>query len=293
MGQVHVALDEQLRRRVALKTVARVGELAPDAVTLHRLQREARAAAFLNHPNAVSVYDIGEHGDITYIAMELVEGWTLRTYTNQDSNVPAPTKLAWMLDVARVLAEAHRLGLVHRDVKPENIMIRKDGIVKVLDFGIVKRIKRIAELPTTGDKTHELTAEGKVLGTPAYMSPETFEGVVGPHTDQFAWGVVTYELLAGKHPFDAPRGVSQYEWLLRSQAKHIGDVVQDMPRIAADTVMRAMDKRVEARFADMKVVVDTLATCLTGVHPIVPTDRGAITEPSDDAPTVEQIRWKR
>jgi len=117
MGQVHVAPDEQLRRKGALKTVSRVSELAPDAITHQRLVREARAAAFLNHPNAVSVYDIGEHQDVTYIAMELVEGWTLRTYVS-DLGIPSPTKLAWMLDVARVLAHAHQLGLVHRDVKP-------------------------------------------------------------------------------------------------------------------------------------------------------------------------------
>jgi eukaryotic-like serine/threonine-protein kinase len=255
MGQVHVALDEQLRRRVALKTVQRVGELAPDAATYQRLIREARAAAVLNHPNAIAVYDIGEQDDVTYIAMELVRGRTLKAYLPAP-RVTIPTKIRWILDVARVLADAHRLNLIHRDVKPSNVMIRDDGIVKVLDFGVVKRLKKSDE--PSADRSHDLTADGVILGTPRYMAPEAFEGIVGPATDQFAWGLVSYELLTGVHPFVAPPDVPQYEWLLQCTPLALQERVQGIPEPVVATVMRAISKDPAARFRSMARIADVL-----------------------------------
>jgi eukaryotic-like serine/threonine-protein kinase len=138
MGVVYRAHDSRLDRRVALKVLGGGvdrGQGDGDA----RLLREARAAAALDHPNAVSIFDVGEHEGATYIVMELVSGRTLREVVG-DASVPVATRVTWLADVARALAAAHRRGLVHRDIKPENVMVRDDGVVKVLDFGIARRI---------------------------------------------------------------------------------------------------------------------------------------------------------
>lgn len=256
MGQVHVALDHDTNTRVALKTVQRRGELAPDPSTHLRLLREARAAAVLAHPNAVRVLDIGELADVTYVAMELVVGRPLRTFVG-DASAPLAQKARWLHDVASVLAEAHRVGLVHRDVKPDNVVVREDGIAKVLDFGIVKRIA----VPggEARERTHDLTAEGMILGTPRYMPPEAFEGFTGPASDQFAWGVMAYELLTGTHPFVAPANVPHYEWLLRTTPKPIGAFEPSVPAHVAAIVMRAIAKSPDRRHASMNDVVHALA----------------------------------
>src|SRR6185437_240582 len=176
------------------------GEAEADA----RLVREARAAAALDHPNAVSIFDVGEHDGAPYIVMELVEGQTLRSGVG-DASTPIATRVTRLADVARALAAAHRRGLVHRDVKPENVMVRTDGVVKVLDFGIARRAGNGGADPHADTQTPALptlTVDGVKLGTPVYMSPEQIKGdVLDGRTDQFAWGVVAYELLAGRLPW--------------------------------------------------------------------------------------------
>ncbi|MBS2019297.1 MAG: serine/threonine protein kinase [Deltaproteobacteria bacterium] len=255
MGQVHVALDTSTGQRVALKTVQRRGELAPDATTHLRLLREARAAAVLAHPNAVAVVDIGEHADVTFVAMELVQGRPLRAFVG-DAGVPLASKVRWLHDIASVLAEAHRLGLVHRDVKPDNVVVRDDGVAKMLDFGIVKRVA----VPggEARERTHDLTAEGMILGTPRYMPPEAFEGFIGPASDQFAWGAMAYELLSGTHPFLAPPNVPQYEWLLRTVPKPLAALAPETPAHVAATITRALAKSRDRRHASMLDIVRAL-----------------------------------
>lgn len=259
MGQVHVAFDEHLRRKVVLKTVRMTGELAPDPNMIARLVREARVAARLNHPNAVSIYEVGADRGLTFIAMELVEGTTLRQCIG-DPTLTVDIKIGWMLDVARVLSVAHRNGIVHRDVKPENIMIRDDGIVKLLDFGLAKRV-RMPEAPTTlgGTHTRDLTADGVIIGTSKYMAPESFESVILPASDQFTWAVVTYELLAGRHPFVPPPKVTQYEWILRAEAAPLESHGARVPHAVASAVTRAMSKRVSDRFPTMQDLVEAIA----------------------------------
>jgi serine/threonine-protein kinase len=212
----------------------------------------------LNHPNAVSVFDIGETGQVTYIAMELVEGSTLRAHMS-NLTLSATIKISWIHAIASVLAAAHAAGLIHRDIKPENIMIRRDGVVKVLDFGAVKRMKG-PSAPTV-DRTHDLTAEGLVVGTPAYMAPEAFERVVGPGTDQFAWGVVAYELLTSRHPFQRPPGVGHYEWVREHAPTPLHRVARDVSRPVGDVVMRAIAKRPKDRFPSMADLVRELEGC--------------------------------
>src|SRR5688500_2795129 len=172
MGRVYRAYDERLDRRVAIKVL--VEDEDPEART--RLVREARAAAQLDHPNVVAVYDVGEVEGSPYIAMELVSGRTLRSYVG-DASVTPKERVRCLLEVARALGAAHDAGLVHRDVKPENVIIRGDGRVKVLDFGIARRQRPPGDASAPTDHSlSTLTADGIKVGTPMYMAPEQIRG---------------------------------------------------------------------------------------------------------------------
>ena len=181
------ALRDRVADRVALK-VLRPDRGNDEAVA--RLFREARSAAGLTHPNTVAIHDVGEAEGIFYIVMVLVTGVPLLAYVGDD-RVPAARKLAWLVDVARAPSAAHKAGVIHRDVKPSNVMIIDDGIVKVLDFGLAKPIAPVSFR----------TQKGQVLGTPRYMAPEQLAGhEVDTRTDQYAYGLTAYELVAGAHP---------------------------------------------------------------------------------------------
>jgi serine/threonine-protein kinase len=170
MGEVYEARDATLGRRVALKLLPFGG----DEPGRQRLLREARAAAALEHPNAVVVYDVGEdEGGEMFIAMELVRGKPLRAMVG-DASVPIERAVRWLVDAARALGAAHRAGLVHRDVKPDNIVVRGDGLAKVLDFGIARRDDSGAAGDLAAMST--ITAEGSLVGTPLYWSPEQLRG---------------------------------------------------------------------------------------------------------------------
>ena len=174
MGRVYRARDPLLDRDVALKTVSPA--LLSGKDTLARFEREARAVARLQHPNVVTIYEIGESSGTRYIAMELVEGIDLAEVMTPADRFPLETKVRMMVDVCRGLDFAHRMGIVHRDVKPPNIRVRKDGVVKILDFGIA----RLAD--------SQMTQTGIVLGTPSYVSPELLRGApVDPQADLGPW----------------------------------------------------------------------------------------------------------
>ena len=189
MGEVYRAYDEKLRRKVALK-VLHTDLAIPNAAA--RLVREARAAAALSHPNTVSIFDLGEYDGHVYLVMELVIGAPLRAYIDEQPGVPVTHKLRWLADAARGIGAAHKAGLVHRDIKPTNVMVSNDGVVKVLDFGLAKPIEA-ASLNTD---------VGMVAGTPRYMAPELFTGAsANAKSDQYSFGVMAYELLSGgEHP---------------------------------------------------------------------------------------------
>src|SRR4030095_15710004 len=209
MGEVYLATDVKAGRRAALKLLPM--RFTGDAERLKRFEQEARAVVGLNHPNVVTVYEIGEENSIHYIASELIEGETLR-----DRLARGPMQLSEAVDiaiqVAGALAAAHQAGIVHRDIKPENIMLRPDGYVKVLDFGIAKLAEQ--EVPVTIPRDEALllveTNLGSVLGTVRYMSPEQACGAqVDKSTDIWSLGVVFYEMVTGHVPFtgDTPREV--------------------------------------------------------------------------------------
>ena len=267
MGCVYRAHDPRLGRRVALKVI--VDDSAP-ADANARLVREAHAAAALDHPNAVAIFDVGELDGAPYIVMELVEGRTLRGAPGEAA-APVAARVAQLAGVARALAGAHKRGLIHRDIKPENVMVRDDGMVKVLDFGIARRAGGSVDprASTQAPVLPTLTVEGVKLGTPVYMAPEQIRGdELDGRADQFAWGVLAYELLAGKLPW---RGSGDALAVLASVLTDPADPAAltqagVSPEIAG-VVMRALEKRAADRFASMDALLLALDAAGRGEAP--------------------------
>jgi tetratricopeptide (TPR) repeat protein len=213
MGEVFRAFDPRLNRVVAVKVMRRGGQEHAEA--LHRFLREARAASALNHPNIVTIHEIGETplGE-HFIVQEFIEGTTLRSLL--DRKLPFARIVEIGREVARALAAAHAAGIVHRDVKPENVMVRGDGYVKVLDFGVARVFAHDPDGLTT--YTEHGTAPGTLVGTTSYMSPEQASGVsVGPASDIFSLGVMLYEMAAGRRPFVAPTSIGVLAAILSEQ----------------------------------------------------------------------------
>jgi len=286
MGRVYRAKDERLGRQVALK-VLRLDKSSNDpnasADAAARMLREARAAAALDHPNAVSVFDVGEVDGTLYIAMELVPGRSLRAFVG-DATIPWEQKLRWLVDVARVLSAAHERGLVHRDVKPENVMVRDDGVVKVLDFGIAKRVK--IDMPgmekgETGETNAATqTVRGVNVGTPRYLSPEQCRGeAVDPRSDQFSWGVLAYELLTGELPWkEEDSGVPLLLAIVTKEPRPLSAIVPKIPGLVSATVMKAMAKAPSHRFA-------SLASVVTALEPYIGGSRRSLSDVRAGAPS--------
>ncbi len=247
MGEVYLAEDTRLGRRVALKLLP--AEFTHDAERIRRFEREARAASALNHPNIVTIYEIGQSDGAYFIATELVEGQTLRGFMPHAA-AQMKEALNVIAQVADALSAAHAASVVHRDVKPENIMLRPDGYVKVLDFGLAKLI----EPAPAHDASHTWaetarTDTGAVLGTVAYMSPEQALGQEVDHrTDIFSLGVVLYEMTAGAHPFMGPTAAATFDALLNREppapANSNPDVSSELERI----IGRALEKDRELRY---------------------------------------------
>src|ERR1700720_3729979 len=201
MGEVYLARDERLGRKVALKLLPE--HLTADETQLSRFKTEARSASALNHPNILTVYEIGAEGNRHFIAAEFIQGMTLRaSLACGRMNLHSALEIA--VQVASALAAAHETGVVHRDIKPENVMLRPDGYVKVLDFGIAKLAEQgpAPNLGEVGTTAVLRTRPGLVLGTARYMSPEQTRGqTVDARSDIWSLGVVIYEMIAGIPPF--------------------------------------------------------------------------------------------
>src|SRR5215475_449064 len=201
MGEVYRARDAKLGREIAVKVLP--ASVADDRGRRQRFEQEARSASALNHPNILTIYDIGEADGALFIAMELVEGKTLRELLASGEPLPTKRLLDLGVQAAEGLAKAHSAGIVHRDLKPENVMVSRDGFVKILDFGLAKLVQAPAaeasNLPTVVEPA---TRPGTVMGTVGYMSPEQASGEpVDYRSDQFSLGSVLYELLTGSKPF--------------------------------------------------------------------------------------------
>ncbi|WP_438001820.1 protein kinase [Sorangium sp. So ce185] len=287
MGCVYRAHDARLGRRVAVKVIAG-GAMDHDAGA--RLLREARAAAALDHPNAVSIFDVGELDGTPFIVMELVDGRTLRSAIG-GAEAPVPTRVGWLADVARALAAAHRRGLVHRDIKPENVMVRDDGVIKVLDFGIARRAAGGAD-PTASTEAPALptlTALGVKLGTPVYMAPEQIRGAeLDGRADQFAWGVLAFELLTGRLPWrGAGDMLAVVASILTDEADRAALDAAAVPPAVSAVVLRALSKRPEDRFASMDDLVRALEAAGRGEAP------AAMPAPHAQAPAAKESEAPR
>ena len=202
MGEVYLAQDLQLRRLVALKLLP--PQFTRDEERLRRFKQEAFAASSLNHPNIFTIFEIGQHGDTHFIATEYIDGQSLRQLTTQGP-IQLERVLDWGTQIASALAAAHAAGIIHRDIKPDNIMVRRDGYVKVLDFGLAKlsEYKNLASDPEAATLQVIQTDPGKVMGTASYMSPEQTRGLqLDERTDIWSLGVILYELIAGRPPFE-------------------------------------------------------------------------------------------
>ncbi|PYQ63741.1 MAG: hypothetical protein DMF54_15905 [Acidobacteria bacterium] len=248
MGEVWRARDSRLQREVAIKVLP--ADLGSDAGRLKRFEKEARSASALNHPNIVTIYDIGSSDSVSWIAMELVEGKTLRELLFAGA-LPVKRVLSIGSQVADGLARAHEAGIVHRDLKPENVMVTKDGRVKVLDFGLAKLTYAGVESGEgTNIATETGTGAGVILGTVGYMSPEQAGGQpVDYRSDQFSFGSILYELLTGKRAFVGKTGVDTLSAILNDEPAPIATINPQVPTPLRWIVERCLAKAAEDRYA--------------------------------------------
>jgi len=245
MSTVYRAFDTVLERQVAIKIMHR--EIASDSDQLERFRREARAVAQLNHPHVVGVIDAGEDDGTPYIVFEYVEGETLKDRIRRYGRLPVGESVAYAIEIARALGAAHDHQIVHRDVKPQNVLIDEEGTAKVTDFGIARSL------------TEEgLTADGRVLGTTDYVSPEQALGQdVGPQSDLYSLGVVLFEMLTGDVPF---HGENQVAVAMKHVREELPDVLMRRPEASsalASVVDRATAKELDRRYqSDRDLIAD-------------------------------------
>ena len=252
MGVVYLAWDTELDRTVALKVLPT--EIASDADRMRRFVQEAKSASALNHPNILTVHDVGRSDSIPFIVTEHVEGDTLRARVRQGP-LPLLDVLNVSIQVASALAEAHRAGIIHRDIKPENVIVRADGLAKVVDFGLAKAVER--ETPTLDPEaqTEALlqTAPGLVLGTYAYMSPEQVRGVrVDERSDLFSLGVMMYEMATARAPFTGTTATDVSVSILTSDPPPLHRFAPGVPIELGRIVCKALLKDAEERYQTAK-----------------------------------------
>lgn len=268
MGWVYQAVDRRLNRPVAIKVLP-PGEIATEEAR-KRLAKEAEAASALNHPNIVTVYEIGRWGSIDFIAMERVGGKTLREII-QHRPMSARELVMIAIQIADALAAAHEMGIVHRDLKPGNVMVTERGLVKVLDFGLAKRMLA----PVSGDAdsaaTVTVTTPGVIFGTYAYMSPEQAEGESVDHrADIFSFGCVMYEIATGKRAFDGENTIRTLAAVLGAEPRPLRELVAGLPRSLETVIEKCLRKKKLERWqhvGDVKILLEDVLKDLDSTAP--------------------------
>jgi serine/threonine protein kinase len=245
MGEVYLAEDAKLRRKVALKILPPQFEVNPERKK--RFEKEARAVSALNHPNIITIYEIEEAENVNFMATEFIDGQTLRHRIAETPFLTWPEVVKIAIQIAGALESAHSVGIIHRDIKPANIMIRRDGIVKVLDFGLAKLTAQTAD--PGNFETREQTAPNRVLGTINYMSPEQALGDKVDHrTDIFSFGVVLYEMLSGVTPFEGASDAAIYNATINKTAPSLCELNNEIPEALNRIVKCAMEKDRDLRY---------------------------------------------
>ncbi len=273
MATVFRATEIALEREVAIKVMS--AEMASTPGAFERFRREARVAAALSHPHIVPIYAIGEDPKLAYFAMKFIEGRGLDSILKKEPVQPVESVVRTIATVGRALAAAHEKGVVHRDVKPANVMIGNDGWIYVTDFGIAKR-----------DDAQGLTQAGTVIGTPAYMSPEQFNGVaITGAADQYSLGIVAYEMLAGRAPFNGPSLGEIMRGHLLEPPPPLRTLRVDVPTGIVDVVHRMLEKEPGKRFpslADAATALEAAGAGLKGApaRRTVPTASAGVPQPT-------------
>ena len=264
MGEVYLAEDLKLGRQVALKLLPLEFTTHPDRV--RRFELEARAASALNHPNIVTIYEIGQSESSHFIANEFIDGQTLRRYMAEvagDVRMDIGHVLDIAIQIASALAAAHSAGIVHRDIKPENIMLRRDGFVKVLDFGLAKPVAEEERFlgSNEGSARENQTAQGLILGTVNYMSPEQARGEeVDERTDIFSLGAVLYEMIAGRPPFRAGSASETLANLRHKEPVQLDQFAANVPDELQDIVSKGLCRDRDERYQTMRELLADLRT---------------------------------
>jgi len=286
MGEVYRARDGRLGRDVAIKVLP--DSLASDPERLRRFEREARAAGCLNHPNLLTVHNVGSHDGSPYIVSELLEGETLRERDRLEG-FSLRKALEVAIAVARGLSAAHAKGIVHRDLKPENLFVTKDGRVKILDFGLAKLQRTSDVAMPEGETASQGTAAGMVVGTAAYMSPEQVRGRPADHrSDIFSFGVLLYEIVSGRRPFRGDTPADVMTAILREDSPELQARGGPVPPALDRIVRRCLEKRAEDRFHsahDLALALEAVSeprdlsvesACRSPVRPALPAQDKAI-----------------
>jgi predicted ATPase/serine/threonine protein kinase len=255
MGEVYRARDPRLDRELAIKVLSLALCSHPEA--LSRFEREARSASSLNHPNIVTIYELGQFNDTRYIAMELVKGETVRAML-ASGPIPFRKSVAIAAQIADGLAKAHEIGVIHRDLKPENLMVSADGTAKVLDFGLAKLLK--AEAAASSDSTTAISEQGTVMGTVGYMSPEQAMGSeIDFHSDQFSFGSVLYEMVTGSPAFRRKTHAETMAAILRDDIERLGARMPQAPAPFIWIVERCLAKDPKQRYGSTRDLARDLA----------------------------------
>ncbi len=272
MGVVHLAHDDQLDRPVAIKLLRPGRDGDP-----RRLLREARSMARLSHPNIAAVHDVGTHDGAVYVAMEYVEGSTLRRWMQQSH--PWEARCRVLLQAARGLAAAHASGIVHRDFKPDNVIVGSDGRVRVLDFGLAK----LGPSTDAGSIDSTSTAEGHLVGTPRYMAPEQLRTKpASPASDQFSFCVTAYEVAYGQRPFSGDVFAEVAASVLGGPPNEPPPSTDDVPAVLWPLLRRGMARDEQERHPDMEAIVEGLEASGRPA-PAPPVSRAALRDAREDA----------